>query len=194
MSPVRVRVSLPAPTSPSGICRSRILTLPHHRDKRASAPATGRRPLGTTDQSQVRLIDLSALPARCSRLTRRADTRSLGPPGDSGDDPCRRQGDQVVARRARQGAGCRLRTTMAPLAGRRYRAAGLRRRASAARRSLTGRACPDGRSGGRGDRSATLRTIKRRSTVAAGVRSLSLALAVVGTGPHGALAARPERA
>jgi len=59
--------------------------------------------------------------------------------------------------------------------------------------SLTGRARPDGRPGGGGDRSGTLRTIKRRSTVAAGVRSLSLAVAVVGTHPHGALAARPVR-
>jgi hypothetical protein len=37
-------------------------------------------------------------------------------------------------------------------------------------------------------------TIKRRSTPAAGLRSLSPAVAVVGTRPDGALACRPERA
>jgi hypothetical protein len=44
-----------------------------------------------------------------------------------------------------------------------------------------------------GVRSATLRTIKRRSTAAAGLRSLSPAVAVVGTRPDGALAVRPRR-
>jgi hypothetical protein len=82
---------------------------------------------------------------------------------------------------------------MAPSAGRRYRAARIAwRRTSAARRPVTGRACPDGRPGGGGVRSATLGTIKRRSTVAAAV-SLSPAVAVVRTRPDGALAARPER-
>jgi hypothetical protein len=65
------------------------------------------------------------------------------------------------------------------------------RRASAARRPLTGRACPDGRPGGGGVRWATPRTIKRRLTAAAGLRSLSPAVAVVGTRPDGALACRP---
>ena len=47
---------------------------------------------------------------------RRADMRSLGPRRDPRDNPCRRQGDQVVAP-ARRGAGWWLRTTMAPPAG-----------------------------------------------------------------------------
>jgi hypothetical protein len=47
------------------------------------------------------------------------------------------------------------------------------RRPSAARRPLIGSACPDGRRGGGGVRSATLRTITRRSTAAAGVRPRS---------------------
>jgi hypothetical protein len=47
------------------------------------------------------------------------------------------------------------------------------RRASAARRRLIGSACPDGRRGGGGVRSATLRTITRRSTAAASVRPRS---------------------
>jgi hypothetical protein len=64
------------------------------------------------------------------------------------------------------------------------------RRTSAARRPMTGRACPDGRPGWGGVGSDTLRTIKRRSTAAAGLRSLSPAVGVVGTRPDGALACR----
>ena len=99
------------------------------------------------------------------------------------------------SRRARRGAGCWLRTTIGasgrtPISSSRI----AWRRASAARRPLTGRACPDGRPGGGGVRSATLRTIKRRSTPGAGLRSLSPAVAVVGTRPDGALACRPGRA
>ena len=50
-----------------------------------------------------------------------------------------------------------------------------------ARRPFNARACPDDVPVGEGVRSATLRTIKGRSTVAAGLRSLSPAAAVVGT-------------
>jgi hypothetical protein len=44
---------------------------------------------------------------------RRACRSSRGPCGDAGNNPCRRQGDQVVAPGS-TGAGCWLRTTMAP--------------------------------------------------------------------------------
>ena len=95
------------------------------------------------------------------------------------------------SRRARRGAGCWLRRTIGasertPMSSSRM----TWRRASAARRPLIGSACPDGRRGGGGVRSATLRTITRGSTAAAGVRP---AVAVVGTRTGGALACRPER-
>jgi hypothetical protein len=47
---------------------------------------------------------------------------------------------------------------------------------------------------GEGPAPATLGTIKRRSTPAASLRSLSPAVAVVGTRPDNALACRPQRA
>ena len=65
------------------------------------------------------------------------------------------------------------------------------RRASAARHRLIGSACPDGRRGGGGVRSATLRTIARRSK---NRRPAYAPVAVVGTRTGGALACRPERA
>ena len=78
------------------------------------------------------------------------------------------------SRRARRSAACWLRRTIGasgrtPMSSSRM----TWRRASAARRPLTGSACPDGRRGGGGVRSATLRTITRRSTAAAGVRARS---------------------
>ena len=78
------------------------------------------------------------------------------------------------SRRARRGAGCWLRRTIGasgrtPMSSSRM----TWRRASAARRPLIGSACPDGRRGGGGVCSATLRTITRRSTAAAGVRPRS---------------------
>jgi hypothetical protein len=125
---------------------------------------------------------------------RRACRTSCGPCGDAGNDPCSRQGDRVVASGS---TGGRLlveddhgSSGEAPILSSRI----AWRRPSAARRPLTGRACPDGRPGRGGVPSATLRTIKRRSTAAAAARSLSPAVAVVGTPPDGALACRPERA
>ena len=78
------------------------------------------------------------------------------------------------SRRARRGAGCWLRRTIGA-SGRTPMLSGRMtwRRASAARRPLIGRACPDGRRGGGGVRSGTLRTITRCSTAAAGVRPRS---------------------
>jgi hypothetical protein len=67
------------------------------------------------------------------------------------------------------------------------------RRASAARRPLTGRACTDGRPGGGGSakpRSGRSRDGRPRP----GLRPLSHAVAVVRTRPDGALACRPEQA
>jgi hypothetical protein len=98
------------------------------------------------------------------------------------------------SRRARRGAGCWLRTTR----GASGRTAMSSSRIAwwrpwAARRPLTGRACPDGRPGGGAVRSATLRTIKRRSTAAAVCARFRPAVAVVGTRPDGALACRPQR-
>jgi hypothetical protein len=51
----------------------------------------GRRAGAEAETSASRQRQPSALPARCSRLTRRADTRSLGPRRDSRNNPCRRQ-------------------------------------------------------------------------------------------------------
>ena len=78
------------------------------------------------------------------------------------------------SRRARRGAGCWLRRTIGA-SGRTPMLSGRMtwRRASAARRPLIGSACPDGRRGGGGVRSGTLRTITRCSTAAAGVRPWS---------------------
>lgn len=110
------------------------------------------------------------------------------------DNPCRRQGDQVVAPDS-TGAGCWLRTTIgASGRTRRYRAArlrggGRRRPVVLSKRAHPRMDVPLGRV-----RSTTLRTVKRRSTVAAGLRSFSPAVAVVGTRPDGTLACRPLRA
>jgi hypothetical protein len=57
----------------------------------------GRRAGAEAETCASRQGQPSAVPGRCSRLTRRADTRSLGPPRDSRNNPCRREGDQVIA-------------------------------------------------------------------------------------------------
>jgi hypothetical protein len=57
----------------------------------------GRRAGAEAETSASRQRQPSAVPARCSRLTRRPDTRSLVPPRDSRNNPCRRQGERVVA-------------------------------------------------------------------------------------------------
>jgi hypothetical protein len=94
------------------------------------------------------------------RAGRRACRSSRGPGGDAGNNPCRWQGDRVVApgstgRRLLveddDGASGGTPILSSPMAW---------RRASAAGRPLTGRASPDGRPGGGGVRWATLRTIK----------------------------------
>jgi hypothetical protein len=59
----------------------------------------GRRAGAEAETSASRQRRPSALPARCSRLTRRADTRSPSRPRDSRNNPCSRQADQVVALR-----------------------------------------------------------------------------------------------
>ena len=97
------------------------------------------------------------------------------------------------SRRARRGAGWWLRTTMAPRAGAENRAAGGVAAGVGGPSSSHRRACPDGRPGGGGVRSAMLRTIKRRSTAAAGLRSLSPAVGGRRHAPGRALACRPLR-
>jgi hypothetical protein len=57
----------------------------------------GRRAGAEAETSASRQRQPSAVPARCSRLTRRPDTRSLVPPRDSRNNPSRRQGERVVA-------------------------------------------------------------------------------------------------
>jgi hypothetical protein len=125
---------------------------------------------------------------------RRACRTSCGPRGDAGNNPCSRQGDQVVAPGS-TGRGLLVEDDHGTSAGTPIsRSPTAWRRPSAARRPLTGHACPDGRPGGGWVRSATLRTTKRHSTLGAGVRPLSPAVAVVGTRPDGALACRPQQA
>jgi hypothetical protein len=129
---------------------------------------SGRRAGAEAETSASRQGQPPAVPGRCSRLTRRADTRSLGPPRDSRNNPCSRQGDQVVAPGS-TGRGVLVEEDHRRLCQDLMSSSRMTwRRASAARRPLTGRACPDGRRGGGGVRSGTLRKITRRSTAAAG--------------------------
>ena len=120
------------------------------------------------------------LAATHSALSIRATTHVKGKPTRS-------------SRPARRGAGCWLRATIGvsgrtPMSSSRI----AWRRASAARRCLTGRMPGWTRRWGRGSLGHTM-TITRRSTVAAGWRSLLPAVAVVRTRPDGALACRPSR-
>ena len=97
------------------------------------------------------------------------------------------------SRRARRGAGCWLRATIGvsgrtPMSSSRI----AWRRASAARRCLTGRMPGRTRRWGRGSLGHTM-TITRRSTVAAGWRSLSPAVAVVGARPGEQRRSGPRR-
>ena len=104
--------------------------------------------------------------------------------------PCRRQGDQVVAPGS-TGRRLLVEEVHGASGGRRYRgspdcvAAAVGGPSSSYRARMPEYASRWGRV-----RSATLRTIKRRSTLGAGVRSLSPAVAVVGTRRDGALACR----
>ena len=88
------------------------------------------------------------------------------------------------SRRARRGAESCLTTTVGvsgrtPISSSRI----AWRRASAARRPLNARACPDGRPGGGRGSLGHAQDDQGSSTVAAGLRSLSPAVAVVGTHP-----------
>jgi hypothetical protein len=98
------------------------------------------------------------------------------------------------SRRARRGAGCWLRTTMVASSGTPILSSLIAwRRASAARRPLAGARMPGWASQWGRVRSATLRTIQRRSVPGVGLRPLSPAVAVVGTRADSALACRPLR-
>jgi hypothetical protein len=117
-------------------------------DTRASGPAPATRLPATTSRRVGRAFSSSTV---CGR---RACRSSRGPCGDAGNNPCRRQADQVVAPgstgrrllveddhwRLRQDADIEQPDCVG---GGRRRPVG----------PLTGRACPDGRPGGGGVRS-----------------------------------------
>ena len=92
----------------------------------------------------------------------RADCPQLAHLAGCDDYNCKAIGS---SHRARRGAGCWLRTTLGAFGGTPISSSPIAwEAASAARRPVTGRACPDGRPGGGGVGSDTFRTIKRRST------------------------------
>ena len=164
----------------ASVCSTRRRT-PGSDDTRASGPALARRLPATTSRRVGRAYASSTVSGR------RACRTSCGPSSDAGNNPCSRQGDRVVAPGS-MGAGCWLRTTTAPPAGADVQqpdgvAAGV------GGPSSSHRARVHGWTSGGGGSPATLRTITRRSA-AAGLRSLSPAVAVVGTRSDGALACR----
>jgi hypothetical protein len=169
------------------------------RHMRASPLGRQRRPLGTTSRRGGRDFCLStkaasALPARRSRLTQRGGrTRSLGLPSDPRDNPCRRQGDQVVAPSS-TGRRLLVEDDHAAFRGRRYLAArwrgGRRRRPVVLSQGAHARmGVPVGR-GPLGDAEDHQETVDPRL----GLRPLSPAVAVIRTRPDGALACRRQQA
>jgi hypothetical protein len=131
----------------------------------------------------------SCSPTVCGR---RACRSSRGPCSDAGNNPCRRQGDRVVAPRS-TGAGCWLRTTMpppaapissSPMAWRRRRRPIVLSPGAHARMGV-----PVGR-GPLGDAEDHQETVDPRL----GLRPLSPAVAVIRTRPDGALACRRQQA
>jgi hypothetical protein len=118
--------------------------------------------------------------------------RGTSPSGDPRDNPCRRQGDRVVAPSS---AGRRLLVWGRPRRlRRRYRtqpdraAGGVGGPVVLSQRAHVRRACRWGR-GSLGHSQG----IKRRSSPGAGLRPLCRGVAVVCMGPHGALACRPKQ-
>jgi hypothetical protein len=151
-------------------------------------PSAARRLFATTSKRVGRAFASSTV------WGRRASRSSRGPCGDAGNNPCRRQGDQVVAPTS-SGRWLVVEDDHGASGGRRNRATRLR----GGRRRRPVVLSPGAHAGmgvpvGEGVRSATLRTIKRRSTPGAGLRPLAPAVAVVDTRPDGALACRPNRA
>ena len=166
---------------------------------RASPAVPARRSLGTTGRRRGRDFCFSTKAALCAAsktLTAHpagGRTRSLGPPRDPRNNPCRRQGDRVVApgstgRRLLveddRGASGETPISSSPIAW---------RRASAARHRLTGAHARMDVAVGEG--SAEPRSGRSRD----GDPGLRFApafarVAVVGTRPDGALACRPFRA
>ena len=145
--------------------------------------------------SYVRDCQDEASPCR-SRTARRVEPRLRSPArsGFRGHQPGAIRSARPSGRRAGlDGApAAGLGTTTAPPApiSKTARSRGGRRRRT--RRPLTARACPEGVPVGEGVRWATLRAIKRRSSPGAGCARFA-AVAVVGMGPHGALACRAQR-
>ncbi len=157
-------------------------------------------PLRTTD-GRLRRPPADARPeprgrALCREFSSAPETgacrTSRDPPGDARNNPCRRQGDQVVA------PGSTRRRLLvedddgalpwAPMSSRPM----AWRPASAAGRPLTGRASTDGRPGGEGPLGEAWDD-QERVDPGPGLRPLSPAVAVVRTRPDGALACRPFR-
>jgi hypothetical protein len=162
---------------------------PAANDNRASIPAPARRLLATTSRRIGRVLSSSTA---CGR---RACCSSRDSRGDAGNNPLRRQGDQIVApgstgrRLLVEDDHWRLRQD-ADIEQPDCVAAGVGGPVVLSKRAHARMDVPVGE----GVRSATLRTIKRRSTPGAGSRPLSPAVAVVGAGPDGALACRPQQA
>jgi hypothetical protein len=163
-------------SSPCGAVAHALLLAAWIRSLRATRLA---HPLRTTD-GRLRRSSADARPEPRGRALGREFSSAPERAEPHGTLPAMRATTHVdgnairSSRRARRGAGCWLRRTIGasgrtPMSSSRM----TWRRASAARRPLIGSACPDGRRGGGGVRSATLRTITRRSTAAAGVRPRS---------------------
>jgi hypothetical protein len=127
------------------------------------SPPPSRRPLGTTRERLAQRppdacsrrraggsVERSP-PRQCAAVAACRNSRGLC--GDAGDNPCRRQGDEVVARWSKGAAACWLRTTMVTSGSmdarrrRCCRVAQLRRgalRAGAAVDRMYNRPCPGG--------------------------------------------------
>ena len=167
--------------------RARGAALSLADDRRASGPAR-QAPARDDNQahrsSPLRLDSLRAVARATGHVARalmRAITHVEGKPTRS-------------SRGARRGAGCWLRTTVAPAAGHRYRAARLRGDGRRRPVVLSHTRMPGWTSRWGGVGSATLRRIKRRSTSGAGLRLLSLAGCGRRRAADGALACRAQRA
>jgi hypothetical protein len=76
---------------PSASARVSVGRAPDPDDTRASGPAPARRLFATTSRRVGRAFSSSTVSGR------RACRSSRGPCGDAGNNPCRRQADQVVA-------------------------------------------------------------------------------------------------
>jgi hypothetical protein len=145
--PARTRNRAPgAGLRPDGSARVPVRSAPAADDTRASDPAPAKRLPATTSRYVGRAFSSSTV---CGR---RACRSSRGPCGDAGNNPCRRQGDQVVAPTS-SGRWLVVEDDHGGSRGRRYRGSPDRVAGGVGgRRPLAGRACRDGRPGGGGVR------------------------------------------